>query len=152
MLGPNSARNMTATKNTGKASTMSVIRMSIASGHAPKYPATAPTRTPSVTAIAADRKPMVSDVRDAQMVRLSTSRPRWSVPNAWAAPGGTSRWSKFATSGVYGATVEAATAIAARRTSTSAPRRARGLRENRWATPRRRGGERETAIGQRAQS
>ena len=36
MLGPNSARNMTATKNTGKASTTSVTRISAASGQPPK--------------------------------------------------------------------------------------------------------------------
>ena len=67
---------MTAMKNTGKASTMSVSRISIASGHPRKYPETAPTTTPSVTAIAVARKAMASEVRDAQIVRLSTSRPR----------------------------------------------------------------------------
>src|SRR5215831_1653176 len=92
---------------------------------------------------------MVRDVRDAQMVRLSTSRPRWSVPNTCAEPGDTSRSSKFAMSGAYGATAGAVSAIAVRSASASAPSRARRFRANRWATSRRRELAMETAIGTR---
>src|SRR5262245_31912341 len=93
---------------------------------------------------------MVREVRDAQMVRLSTSRPRWSVPNTCAAPGGTSRWSKFAMSGAYGATAGAVTAVAVRRASASPPSRARRFRTNRWAMRRRRELSLVTAIRTRA--
>jgi hypothetical protein len=86
-LGSNSAMIMISRTSRGNAITMSVNRMIMVSVFPPRYPAIAPSSEPSTIAIATAMNPIASEIRAPKMIRLSTSRPNWSVPSQCSAPG-----------------------------------------------------------------
>ena len=50
-----------------------------------------PITAATTTLTAAPDKPMITEVRAPKMIRLSTSRPRWSAPRRYFSEGGVSR-------------------------------------------------------------
>ena len=84
-----------------------------------------------MTAIPTEITPASSDVRVPKMTRLSTSRPRSSVPIRWPVSGGLRRLTKSGLIGLYGAIQDAKTANTTMSMTTQSPTRARRLRANR---------------------
>ena len=69
-------------------SSMSMSRAMPVSTQPRKYPAVAPTITPSVTEIAIEMKPIESEIRAPYRIRLKMSRPNLSVPRKCSMEGG----------------------------------------------------------------
>jgi hypothetical protein len=87
--GPRMATTTIASRIGGKASTMSVSRISaVLSRLLSKNPAHRPSGKPIRAAIPTDRPATASEVRPPKIVRLRMSRPNWSVPKGWASDGG----------------------------------------------------------------
>lgn len=84
---PSTATNTAASAMPGIDMTMSISRMMISETHARLTAAIAPMIEPRTSANAIDDKPMTSEYRAPKMTRVSTSRPRLSVPNRWAPVG-----------------------------------------------------------------
>src|SRR2546422_80839 len=80
-LGSDTATITTAMRIVGSERPMSVSRMSTASVRPPRYPETRPSSVPSVPATPMATSETTSEIRLPQMMRLSTSRPKRSVPS-----------------------------------------------------------------------
>src|SRR5207249_5756367 len=80
-LGSDTATTTTAMRIVGSERPMSVSRMSTASVRPPRYPETRPSSVPSVPATPMATSETTSEIRLPQMMRLSTSRPKRSVPS-----------------------------------------------------------------------
>src|SRR5712664_3205946 len=80
-LGSETATITTAMRIVGSESPMSVRRMRKASVRPPRYPETRPSSVPSVPATPMATSETTSEIRLPQMIRLSTSRPKRSVPS-----------------------------------------------------------------------
>jgi len=81
--GPVSATIASAKRMLGNASMMSISRMITVSAQPPRKPATAPSSEPIRMASDTELKPINSDTRAPYNIRLSWSRPSWSVPSGW---------------------------------------------------------------------
>src|SRR5215813_9697901 len=84
-LGSDTATMTTAMRMVGSDRPMSVSRMSSASTSPPRYPEIRPSSVPSVPATPMATSETSSEMRLPQMTRLSTSRPKRSVPSRWSA-------------------------------------------------------------------
>src|SRR5882724_718941 len=80
-LGSDTATITTAMRIVGSESPMSVSRIRKASVSPPRYPETRPSSVPSVPATPMATSETTSEIRLPQMMRLSTSRPKRSVPS-----------------------------------------------------------------------
>src|SRR6266508_1496170 len=124
-LGPTITATAMARMRNGMACCTSATRLTSASTHRPTKPATSPSSTPSEPASAAAATPTTSDTRPPNTMRLSTSRPRLSVPSTWPpTSGGWSRSRRFCAVGPKGAIHSAPSAHATTSTITSMPSRA----------------------------
>jgi hypothetical protein len=86
MDGCSSAMNAMAKSRYGSDSCTSTTLMMTASTRPPTYPLTRPSAIPTAEAMSTAARPSSSDVRAPYMIRLSTSRPRGSVPSALLHP------------------------------------------------------------------
>src|SRR6266446_9973764 len=80
-LGSDTATSTTAIRIVGSESAMSVSRMRNASVRPPRYPEMSPTSVPSVPETPMAIRETSSEMRLPWMIRLSTSRPKRSVPS-----------------------------------------------------------------------
>src|SRR6266446_1532175 len=80
-LGSDTATSTTAIRMVGNDSPMSVRRMRTVSVRPPRYPEISPSSVPNVPATPMATIEARSEIRLPQMIRLSTSRPKRSVPS-----------------------------------------------------------------------
>src|SRR5437867_2490811 len=80
-LGSETATSTTAMRMVGNDSPMSVRRMRTVSVRPPRYPEISPSSVPNVPATPMATSETRSEIRLPQMIRLSTSRPKRSVPS-----------------------------------------------------------------------
>src|SRR5207249_4193115 len=80
-LGSETATSTTAIRMVGNDSPMSVRRMRTVSVRPPRYPEISPSSVPNVPATPMATSETRSEIRLPQMIRLSTSRPKRSVPS-----------------------------------------------------------------------
>src|SRR5437867_5434189 len=122
-LGSDTATITTAMRIVGSERPMSVSRMSTASVRPPRYPETRPSSVPSVPATPMATSETTSEIRLPQMMRLSTSRPKRSVPSGCSGSprsiqmGGIDFLTRSPSVGLWGARYGANSAV-----TTSAPR------------------------------
>jgi hypothetical protein len=86
--GPSANTAISARTSDGNASRMSTMRMMTASTRPPRYPASTPSSTPRLIAMATEMMPSRNEMRAPKITRLITSRPSVSVPIQWSADGG----------------------------------------------------------------
>jgi hypothetical protein len=89
-LGGTIATTANINRKEGKDINRSTRLMIKVSTGLPKYPAKRPIQTPTTAEIPAAMNPTVRDTRVPNIILLSTSRPRSSVPKRWLELGGAS--------------------------------------------------------------
>src|SRR6185503_2358072 len=127
-LGPSAPAMAIARMSAGNARKTSVRRMSASATRPPAYPAMRPTIVPSAPASATTTTPMTSEMREPYRMRLSRSRPSWSVPSQCSPDGGWRRDARSCESGSYGASSGAKTAPTTKRPMSASARTFSGSR------------------------
>ena len=89
--GANTAEKSSAERIAGNPCTASINRMSVSSSQPPAYPLSMPMTMPAAPPRPTAMTPTAIDVTAPRMMRESTSRPYWSVPNGCAADGPSKR-------------------------------------------------------------
>src|SRR5262245_20199685 len=146
--GPRTATREMARRMFGKASRMSMPRITMSSSHPPQKPATVPTARP----ITAEQRTTTTlrnrEMRAPYMSRLRMSRPSSSSPSGWSREGAAKRWARSWLEGAKGARNGATAATSPIRQSTAAPESANGSRL-RWF-PRERKASGDSAFSAKA--
>ena len=119
----------------GKDSKVSTTRLIASSSQPPTKPAIRPTGMPIRQAMLTARKLAYSVAGAPWISRLSTSRPRSSVPSQWSPLGGSSMLLTFCAVGECGAITVANTATPTRNSRKPRLRQARRSRRSQRATP-----------------
>src|SRR5207248_382787 len=88
---PSALTMTTASRKLGIASSTSTSRASTTSTTPPRNPESRPIRPPTTTPITTATSALDTDDAVPWTTRANSSRPRWSVPNQWAALGAWNR-------------------------------------------------------------